>query len=67
MDRPDEMRPLWYCLDICPQVAIVESAPVSQAEMAITVGSLKQKANDLVVRIEKLRQNSSEVKGSERD
>ena len=55
------------CLDICPQVAIVESAPVSQAEMAITVGSLKQKANDLVVRIEKLRQNSSEVKGSERD
>jgi len=55
------------CLDVCPQGAIVESAPVSQAELAITVGSLKQKANDLVVRIEKLRQNRSDVKGSERD
>ncbi len=52
------------CLSICPQGAIVESAPVSQAELAITVGSLKQKANDLVGRIEKLRQNRSDVKGS---
>ena len=55
------------CLDVCPQGAIVESAPVSQAELAITVGSLKQNTNDLVVRIEKLRQNRSDVKGSERD
>jgi Pyruvate/2-oxoacid:ferredoxin oxidoreductase delta subunit len=49
------------CVDICPQVAIVESAPVSQAELAITVGSLKQKANDLIGRIEKLKQNMDNV------
>jgi len=55
------------CLDVCPQGAIIESAPVSQAEMATTVGSLKQKANGLVERIEKLRQNRSTLKGSERN
>ena len=55
------------CLGICPQGAIVESVAVSQADIAITVGSLKQKADDLVERIEKLRQNMSDVKGSERD
>ena len=54
------------CLDVCPQGAIIESAPVSQAELAITVGSLKQKADDLVERIEKLRQNRSDMKGSKR-
>ena len=55
------------CLNICPQGAIVELVAVSQADIAITVGSLKQKADDLVERIEKLRQNRSDVKGSERD
>ena len=55
------------CLDVCPQGAIIEPAPVSQAELAITVGSLKQKANGLVERIEKLRQNRSTLKGSERN
>ena len=55
------------CLGICPQGAIVESVPVSQADIAITVGSLKQKADELVERIEKLRQNRSDMKGSERD
>ena len=55
------------CLDVCPQGAIIESAPVSQAELATTVGSLKQKANGLVERIEKLRQNRSTLKGSERN
>ena len=55
------------CVDICPQGAIVESVPVSQAELAFTVGSLKQKADDLVARIEKFRQNRDDVKGSERN
>ena len=55
------------CLGICPQGAIVESVAVSQADIAITVGSLKQKADDLVERIEKLRQNRSTLKGSERN
>jgi len=52
------------CLDVCPQGAIIELAPVSQAELVITVGSLKQKADGLIERIEKLRQNTSDVKGS---
>ena len=46
------------CLDVCPQGAIIEPAPVSQAELAITVGSLKQKTDDLVRRIEKLRRQN---------
>ena len=54
------------CLGICPQGAIVESVAVSQADLAITVGSLKQKTDDLVKCIEKLRQNRSDMKGSER-
>lgn len=52
------------CLKICPQGAIIEPAPVSQAELAITVGSLKQKADGLIELIEKLRQNRSDVKES---
>ena len=52
------------CLNICPQGAIIEYIPVSQADIAITVGSLKQKADDLVERIEKLRQNRSDMEGS---
>jgi Fe-S-cluster-containing hydrogenase component 2 len=43
------------CLDACPQGAIVTSRPVSEAELAITVSSLKQTADDLMKRIEKLR------------
>ena len=52
------------CLDVCPQGAIIEPAPVSQAELALTVSSLKQKADDLIGCIERLRQNRSDVKGS---
>ena len=52
------------CLGTCPQGAIVESTPVSQAELIITVGSLKQKTDGLIERIEKLRQSRSDVKGS---
>lgn len=51
------------CLDVCPQEAIIELAPVSQAGLVITVGSLKQKADGIIERIEKLRQNTSDVKG----
>ena len=52
------------CLNICSQGAIVEFTSVSQANLAIAIGSLKQKADDLVERIEKLRQKRSDVKGS---
>ena len=47
------------CLEVCPQGAIVELAPVSEAELATTVGSLRQKADDLVRRIERLRQQKN--------
>ena len=47
------------CLEVCPQGAIAEFAPVSEAELATTVGSLRQKADDLVRRIERLRQQKN--------
>ena len=42
------------CLDMCPQTAIVELAPVSETELQATVTSLKQKTTDLIERIENL-------------
>ena len=48
------------CLKLCPQGAIVELAPVSEEELANTVGSLKQKADDLVRRIERLKQQKND-------
>ena len=47
------------CLEVCPQGAIVEVTTVSEAELATTVGSLKQKADELMRRIEKLRRQKS--------
>ena len=46
------------CLELCPRDAIVEIAPVSKEELALTFGSLKQSAHDLIERIEKLKQRS---------
>jgi len=46
------------CLEVCPQGAIVEIAPVLEADLATTVGSLKQKTDDLMRRIEKLRRQN---------
>ena len=50
------------CVEVCPQGAIVESSPVSEAELTTTVGSLKQTADDLMKRIEKLRQKDLTTK-----
>jgi len=47
------------CLEVCPQGAIAELAPVSEAELTTTVASLRQKADDLVRRIERLRQQKN--------
>ena len=44
------------CVKVCPQEAIVERAPISNNEMQTTVASLKQKTEDLIKRIEKLKQ-----------
>ena len=43
------------CLELCPRGAIVELEVISKEALVLTVGSLKQKAEDLVARIEKLR------------
>jgi len=43
------------CLEICPQGAIVETVPVSKNELETTVVSLKQRTNDLIERIERLK------------
>ena len=47
------------CLEVCPQGAIAELAPVSEAELATMVGSLRQNADDVVRRIERLRQQKN--------
>lgn len=43
------------CLEVCPQGAIVEMVPVSRKELETTVVSLKQRTNNLIERIERLR------------
>jgi formate hydrogenlyase subunit 6/NADH:ubiquinone oxidoreductase subunit I len=48
------------CIEVCPQDAIVESAPVSEAEVVTMVTSLRQKADDIVKRIERLRQQEKQ-------
>ncbi len=45
------------CLDACPQGAIVELVPVSKDELEATVFSLKQRANEIIERIESLRRS----------
>ena len=44
------------CLDVCPQRAIVELPPVSEHELQATVTELKDRANDIIARVEKLKE-----------
>ena len=43
------------CLEFCPQGAITEMVPMSSGELQITIVSLKQRTDDLIQRIEKLK------------
>jgi len=43
------------CIEVCPQGVIVEIVPVSKDELQTTVGCLKQRTNDLIERIERLK------------
>ena len=52
------------CLEVCPQGAIAEMVPVSKNELETTVISLKQKTNDLIERIERLRHQTSSLGGT---
>lgn len=52
---PNRCVPCCLCRQVCPQGAIVEVVPVSRDELQTTVTALKQRAGDLVERIERLR------------
>jgi Fe-S-cluster-containing hydrogenase component 2 len=43
------------CLDVCPQGAIMEVAPVSEHELQAVVTGLRDKAEDIIARIERLK------------
>ena len=43
------------CLEVCPQGAIVEMVPISKCELETAVVSLKQRAENLIERIERLK------------
>jgi len=43
------------CLEVCPQGAIVDKVPVSEDELQATLVTLKQRADELVTRIERLK------------
>ena len=44
------------CLDVCPQGAIVEVVPVSGHELHATVTRLKDRTEDLIARMERLKE-----------
>jgi ferredoxin len=44
------------CLDVCPQGAIIELTPVSGHELQTIVTGLKDKAEDIIARIERLKE-----------
>lgn len=47
--------PCRLCREVCPQGAIVDIVPVTRGELQTTVADLKQKTDDLIERIERLR------------
>jgi len=44
------------CLDACPQGAIIELTPVSRRELQATVTGLKDRTEDIITRIKKLKE-----------
>jgi ferredoxin len=54
------------CLDVCPQGAIIEVAPVSVPELQTLVTGLKDKAEDIVARIERLAGSKDQTKQDKR-
>jgi len=45
------------CLDACPQGAIIELTPVSRQELQTTVIGLKNRAEDIIDRINKIKEH----------
>ena len=50
-------RECYTCVQVCPQGAITERVPISNRELGSTVASLKQKTEDIIKRIEKIKQS----------
>jgi ferredoxin len=51
----DRCKQCHICIDICPQGAIIDLVPVSEKELMATIASLKNKTDDLINKIEKIR------------
>ena len=49
------------CLAVCPQGAIIELAPVSRHELHATVTDLKDREEDIIARIDKLREHQRQI------
>ena len=49
------------CLDVCPQGAIVELMPVSRHELQATVTGLKSRTEDIIVRIDRLKEQQQRI------
>ena len=49
------------CLEVCPRGAITEMAPVSGHELQATVTGLKDKTEDLITRIETLKEKQQRI------
>lgn len=48
------------CLDVCPQGAIMELMPVSRHELQATVTVLKDRTEDIIARIDKLKKQQGD-------
>ena len=49
------------CFDVCPQGAIIELTPVSRRELQATVTGLKDRAEEIITRIEKLKEQQRRI------
>jgi Fe-S-cluster-containing hydrogenase component 2 len=49
------------CLDVCPQGAIIELTPVSRRELQADVTGLKDRMEDIIARIEKLKERQRRI------
>jgi ferredoxin len=56
----------YLCVEVCPQGAIVQRVPVSDKELKTTVASLKQRTEELIIRIEEIKLSGHDLSGVSR-